>query len=75
MSTLRMAGMPCVQGQANLEEIPVLPHRATGTSCFNPLCLNSFTCKMHIMLFISQDLWENAKALALVSESPQFPQL
>lgn len=70
-----MAGLPSVQGQANLDEIPALPHRAMGTSRFNPLCLNSLICKMHITLFISQDLWENPKALALISESPQFPQL
>lgn len=75
MSTLRTAGLTTVQGQANLHAISALPHRAMGTSCFNPLCLNGLICKMHIVLFISQDRWENPKALALISESPQFPQL
>ena len=36
--------------------------------------VNCFICKMHT-LFRSRDMCENPKALALVSESPQFPPL
>lgn len=61
---LRTAGCLTVPGQANLDGISALPHRAMGTSYV------SLICRAHMMLSISQDPWENPENTGFPAREP-----